>query len=412
VKTVLITGAASGIGKATALLAASRGWHCVLLDRDSEGLASLQLDLNGSHLTYALDITDEAALQRLASELPQIDALINNAGISESQHQPLIEQGYDHLESVPRLNLRAPANLITALSAKLPRGAHIVNVASGAGLRAIPMRGLYSPSKAGVIALTQALARARPDWCVNVLSPGFVRTALVDSLIQTGRLDPAAAVAKAPLGRMAEPEEMAQALCFLASDAALGLQGQTLVVDGGSSIFGGSQHFPVASVPVIASHARTQFEVIDSQAESSATQDWLDVLGNKHSEGLHNQEVYPAALALSLLHRGTRHLLADIHAIAVRFTRQYSQRASLTLLLPQRTESEWSLAGDSSAAKMLIATLACEWGPNALRINALEVPVGATAQQLAPVLAYLAGPAAQYLTGQTLYWKNATSTIA
>ncbi len=408
-KTVLITGAASGIGRATAQLASSRGWHCVLLDRNSEGLATLQHSLSGSHLTHAIDITDHTAVQHLAKQLPQIDALINNAGISESLHQALTEQSYDHLDRVAALNLRAPAHLISALASNLPSGAHIVNVASGAGLRAIPMRGLYSPSKAGVIEMTRALARARPDWCVNALSPGFVRTSLVDELIRAGRLDPAAALAKAPLGRMADPEEMAQALCFLASEDALGLQGQIVVVDGGSSIFGGSQNFPIATVPIIALNAGTQFKLGNLRNENPRSADWWEAFNGKSSAGHFSDELYPAAVEISLLQSASTTLLADIHAVALQFSHQHSQGASLTCLLPNRPEPDWALAGEVSAAKMLIATLACEWGPRALRINALEVPDDATAHQLAPVLNYLAGPAAQYLTGQTLSWRKPAS---
>jgi hypothetical protein len=139
-------------------------------------------------------------------------------------------------------NLHAPAAVIDACTALLKPGARVVNVSSGAGLHAIPWRGAYSPSKAGLIAQTRALAQARPDLCVTVLAPGFVRTELVDGLIQAGRLKPEGAVAKIPLGRMAAPAEMAQALYFLATPGARPLSGQ-IRRNGGSSIYDGSQPF-------------------------------------------------------------------------------------------------------------------------------------------------------------------------
>src|SRR5690606_4018111 len=144
-------------------------------------------------------------------------AILNNAGATESSTLPLVEQDTERLERLLALNLAAPAAVVDACSHLLKPGARVVNVASGAGLAAIPWRGAYSPSKAGLIAQTFALAEARPDLCVSVLAPGFVRTELVEGLIQAGRLKPEGAVAKIPLGRMAAPAEMAQALFFLAS---------------------------------------------------------------------------------------------------------------------------------------------------------------------------------------------------
>jgi hypothetical protein len=157
-------------------------------------------------------------------------------------------------------------------------------------------------------------------------------------------------------------------------------------------------------VPMLALDADTRLEICHLHAASAIPADWLRLCSPSSSE-----QAYPAALEISLLGAANNNLLADIHAIAVRFARQYSQRASLTILLPQTPEPDWTSGGDVSAAKMLVATLACEWGPKALRINALEVPQNSTPQQLARVLHYLAGPAAQYLTGQTLRWTNPTT---
>lgn len=246
-RSALITGAGGGIGRATAIHLARAGWHCVLVDADGAALERLAADWpkgTAPALRLVADLTDAARIERLGHEIPPLDALVNNAGMSAGGAEALSGQGDGTAARLLALNLAAPARLVQACDAHLRPGARIVNVASGAGLRAIPWRGLYSPSKAGLIAQGHALAKARPDLTVTSLAPGFVRTELVQRLIDDGRLDPTQALAKIPLGRMAEPEEIADALGFLASSDARVLTGQTLVLDGGSSICGGSQPLP------------------------------------------------------------------------------------------------------------------------------------------------------------------------
>lgn len=393
--TVLITGAASGIGRAAAQHFAASHWRCVLVDRDAQGLAllarALPVPAQGAHEYRVADLTSASDVQALAGQVPALDALINNAGMSDSRNLPMVEQTTADLDRLLALNLRAPAALIQALCAGLKPGARIVNVASGAGLRAIPWRGAYSASKAGLIAQSQALARARPDVCVTVLCPGFVRTELVDGLIAAGRLRPEGAVAKIPLGRMAAPEEMAAALGFLASPAAAPLTGQVLAVDGGSSVFGGSQPCAPALLPPMPWDAPLSLSV-----EGGTPEAW----GAEPS--LPTALAYQACLSLSLEPMAAGDRWNWVHQAATRFAARYGQRASLTLLLPAPSAVPWRDAGETAAIRMLIATLACEWGAKALRINALELAPGMTAQQVAPVVHFVAGAGAQYLTGQTL----------
>ncbi|MDP9927868.1 SDR family NAD(P)-dependent oxidoreductase [Variovorax paradoxus] len=237
--TVLLTGAGAGIGRATALALARAGWRCVLVDVDAGALRRLEAAWPADAeppMSLVADLTDAARIERLGHEVPPLDALINNAGLSAGGAEATSGHDDGTAARLLALNLAAPARMVQACAPHLRPGARIVNVASGAGLRAIPWRGLYSPSKAGLIGQSRALAQARPDWTVTTLAPGFVRTELVKRLIEGGRLDPAQAVSKIPLGRMAEPEDMAQALCFLASPGARVLTGQMLVLDGGSSV--------------------------------------------------------------------------------------------------------------------------------------------------------------------------------
>lgn len=403
-QTVLITGAASGIGRDAARLFARAGWQCVLVDRNAEALDEVGRGLAApasgllasgslSHQMRAIDLTDPMQVASLAEGTPTLDAIVNNAGMSDTSNVPLAEQPPEQLQRLLALNLAVPAAVVDACGALLKPGARVVNVSSGAGLHAIPSRGAYSPSKAGVIAQTLALAAARPELCATVLCPGFVRTDLVEGLIRAGRLDPAAAVTKIPLGRMAAPEELGRALFFLASPGAAALRGQRISVDGGSSIYGGSRAFAPARLAVLPFELPTQLAI-----EGGGEAPWRGVAPASVAE-----PHYAACLDLSPLAAPAAGLLQAVHAAGVRFAAAHPQQASLTVLLPTPKPGRWQDAGDFAAARMLVSTFACEWGDRALRINALQVPMeGFDAAAMHPLLRYVSGAGAQYLTGQTL----------
>lgn len=392
---VLITGAAGGIGRATALLLARRGWHCVLVDADAAALERLQAEWPAqarAPLALVADLTDAARIAALGPQLPPLDALINNAGMSAGGAEVLAGVEDGAAQRLLALNLEAPARMVQACAPQLRAGARIVNVASGAGLRAIPWRGLYSASKAGVIAQTQALARARPDWSVSALSPGFVRTELVQRLIASQRLDLPQVLARIPLARMAEPEDMAEALAFLASPGARPCAGQLLVLDGGSSIYGGSQPLPLAQLPALAFDTPRALH-----ATSIDCAEWQAALARLPSAAAG----YPAVIDGRALQAPVGGLLAAVLEAARAFRAQHARQASLTLLLPPTPAAvDWQLAGDAAAARMALSTLAAEWGAAGLRINALA-PACAPADCVA-LLDYMSGARAQFLTGQVL----------
>ena len=118
--TVLVTGAASGIGRAAARLFAAQGWRCVLVDRDAQGLAhllpSLPAPAQGTHQTSVTDLTRQADVEMLADTVPALDALINNAGMSDSRNIALDQQSPADLDRLLALNLHAPAALVKALA--------------------------------------------------------------------------------------------------------------------------------------------------------------------------------------------------------------------------------------------------------------------------------------------------------
>ncbi len=117
--TILIPGAASGIGRATARRFARDGWRCVLVDRDTAGLTATMAGLiasgQGEHRALEVDLTDAASIDALAERIGTLDALINNAGMSDRGNRPVVEQDGDDWRALLALNLDAPARLVDAL---------------------------------------------------------------------------------------------------------------------------------------------------------------------------------------------------------------------------------------------------------------------------------------------------------
>ncbi|MEJ5149468.1 SDR family oxidoreductase [Comamonas sp. MYb396] len=410
---VLITGAASGIGRAAALQFAQQGWSCLLADI-SPAIAELpqQCLAQGaaSAQAFALDLTDAQALAQLGrqlAELPALDALVNNAGISDSSGRPLAEQAPAQWQRLLRLNLQAPQALFETCLPRLKPGARIVNVSSGAGHKAIPWRGLYSPSKAGLIAWSQSLAQRYPQLSVSTLCPGFVRTELVQGLMDAGRLALADAVAKIPLGRLAEPEEMAAALVFLAQPQARVLSGQVLSVDGGSGIYGGSSRCTLSTAVPVPLQTPLHLQV---QAGSDAVCDgaWLQALQAEDGAQVATTAAPCQGLISTQVLAGGDLLEAVLNA-GQQFAGAHARDASLLLLLLATAPAgvpAWQYQTALAAARMLVATLACEWATQGLRINALllspQQAGGPAVAQLLPLVRFLTGARAQFVTGQCL----------
>lgn len=408
---VLITGAASGIGRAAALQFAQQGWVCLLVDI-SPAIAALPAHClaqgAASAQAFALDLTDAQALAQLGrqlAELPALDALVNNAGISDSSGRPLAEQAPAQWQRLLRLNLQAPQALFDTCLPRLKPDARIVNVSSGAGHKAIPWRGLYSPSKAGLIAWSHSLAQRYPQLGVTTLCPGFVRTELVQGLMDAGRLALADAVAKIPLGRLAEPEEMAAALVFLAQPQAHVLSGQVISVDGGSGIYGGSSRCALSTA--VPAPLQTPLH-LQLQAGSDAACDsaWLQAL---QAEGGAQATATPCQGLVSTQALAGGDLVEAVLNAGQQFAAAHARDASLLLLLPASAPHgvpAWQHQTALAAARMLVATLACEWATQGLRINALllspEQATGAAVAQLLPLVRFLSGARAQFVTGQSL----------
>lgn len=240
-KVALVTGAGSGIGRASAVELGRRGYRVAAADRDgasAEATAALLADA----LAVELDVRDSGSVDRGTAEVlawgGAIDLLVNNAGIGSTQ--TIVDTPPDAWEDVFAVNVRGIYNCCrSVLPRMIERGRGVVvNVASVAGLVGIPNRAAYCASKGAVVTLTKAMAidHVKQGIRVNCVCPGTVETPWVERLLAASP-DPEAArgalVARQPIGRLGTPEEVASAIAYLASDEAAFVTGAALVIDGG-----------------------------------------------------------------------------------------------------------------------------------------------------------------------------------
>lgn len=247
----IVTGAADGIGWATAQQLVKEGYRVALLDMRSEAALARVAELGPSHIAVTCDVTSvssvTAAIANVVARFGHIDVLVNNAGISD-QTGSTVEQNVEAFDRVLAVHLRgcflmsqSVAKVMLAASPIPGKGrGSIVNLGSIASLTGLPMRNAYSAAKAGILGLTRAMASewARSGIRVNAVAPGYVRTALVAELERTGVVDAKRIAHRTPLGRMAEPAEIAEAIVFLASNRSSYITGVVLPVDGGWTAFG------------------------------------------------------------------------------------------------------------------------------------------------------------------------------
>jgi 3-oxoacyl-[acyl-carrier protein] reductase len=245
-QTILLTGATGGIGRAIARQLADRG-HRVLIHCHSrvDAARALSSSLAGDgHDVLAADLGEADSCRALAEQAMAaagdgVDVLINNAGIYDEH--PALETDLAQWEAVWQrtlaVNLLAPARLSRALAGQMAdrgRGGRIVNVSSRGAFRGEPTAPAYGASKAGMNALGQSLAQALAPVGVGVftVAPGFVATEMAEALLASER--GGAIRAQSPLGRVAEPSEVAETVVWLALDAPAFLTGCIVDVNGAS----------------------------------------------------------------------------------------------------------------------------------------------------------------------------------
>ncbi|MGH3653049.1 SDR family NAD(P)-dependent oxidoreductase [Glutamicibacter sp.] len=236
-RTALITGAANGIGAATARLFDAAGAQLILVDRALQDLRNVGRELASDPLLLAVDLSVPGALQSRFGELDikqGMDFVVSAAGIYP--REPFAGHDAGVRDLVQRINVDAVVETISCALPVLSEQAAIVTLASIAGHRGSAFHSAYAASKGAILALTKSLAvELAPQVRVNAVSPGIIATSMVKDLIaeRGSRL-----IAETPLGRHGTAEEIASSIAFLCSDAAAYITGQTLHVNGGQYIPG------------------------------------------------------------------------------------------------------------------------------------------------------------------------------
>jgi NAD(P)-dependent dehydrogenase (short-subunit alcohol dehydrogenase family) len=253
-KVAIVTGAANGIGWSCAQKLAADGFRVALLDLNAETVSARACTLGATHIGMCCDVSNEvsvdAAVKAVMTAFGRIDVLVNNAGIGD-QTGATVTQNLAAFDKVLAVHLRGTFLMSQAVARVMlqtqrqvgeERGA-MVNLGSIASSTGLPTRNAYSAAKAGIVGMTRAMACewARDGIRVNAVAPGYVRTELINELERKGALDVKGIEHRTPLGRMAQPAEIADVIAFLASSKASYITGALIPVDGGWTAFGGPQ---------------------------------------------------------------------------------------------------------------------------------------------------------------------------
>lgn len=237
-KTALITGGASGIGKATAQAFSAAGASVVIVDLDGERAAALARELPLAS-SLVCDITDEDAVRALFRSIPALDILVNNAGIG--MVGGIEETGAEDFRRLFLVNVEG-LYLVTRYALPLllkSPGGSIVNIGSVAGLVGVKKRFAYCATKGAVVSMTRQLAVDYPTQLrVNCVCPGTVDTPFVEAYLEKYHKNEKDKVreelsARQPLGRLGRPEEIANLVLYLSSSEASFINGSIMPIDGG-----------------------------------------------------------------------------------------------------------------------------------------------------------------------------------
>jgi 3-oxoacyl-[acyl-carrier protein] reductase len=237
-KVAIVTGASRGIGRAIAAMLAGRGAHVVAAARESNAAETVDaIHAAGGRADLAsVDVTDTPSVESLVAGAlgrhGRVDILVNNAGIARDQL--LLRMKRDDWDQVLATNLTAAFTCAQAVIKPMikQRSGRIISISSVVGQMGNAGQANYAASKAGLIGLTKSMARelASRNITVNAVTPGFVATDMTKAIAEKTQGD---WISHIPLGRMGTPDDIASAVCFLASDEASYITGQVIAVNGG-----------------------------------------------------------------------------------------------------------------------------------------------------------------------------------
>lgn len=236
-KTILVTGASSGIGKSIAEECARRGAVLILIGRNTERLNSVRDSLAGEgHVAYSCDIREESDIVGLVSSLPKLDGLVNSAGINDKSLVKSLSR--EKIDKMFETNLFGPMLLVKEIlrSKKINPGASVVFISSISAQYATISNALYASSKGAVDSFIRVLALevAHRKIRVNGIRPGVVETPLLDAYALKEELDEFKK--SYPLGRIGRPEDIAYGAVYLLSDASTWVTGTVFNIDGGITL--------------------------------------------------------------------------------------------------------------------------------------------------------------------------------
>lgn len=238
-KTILVTGAAGGIGKATAVECSKLGAKLLLTDINEAGLRESLNALSGEGNRYfTTDMTNQEALEALVSSIPQIDGLVSNAGITKPSPVKFVKK--EDLERIMSINTIAPICLTQKLIKKKKindGGSLVFTVSIGGVFTTAPGNAMYGASKGALQVFVKNVAlELAPKIRCNSVNPGMVNTGLVKSGTYSDD-DKARDMETYPLKRYGEPRDIALAIAFLLSDASSWITGHSLIIDGGKTLY-------------------------------------------------------------------------------------------------------------------------------------------------------------------------------
>ena len=237
-KTILITGASSGIGRSAAIECSKLGATCILTGRNEQRLQETMSQLAGEGHQYVIaDLSTQEGIDTLSVNVPVLNGVVNNAGIGYTKPIAFIRQ--DDLDLVFKTNAFAPILVIRSLlkKKKIAKGASLVFTSSLATLTTSIGNSVYGSAKAAVTIFMRYCARELADKQIrsNAVHPGMVETQLIHGHSITEE-ELQADMQKYPLKRYGQPEEIAHMMIYLLSDASAWVTGQSFVIDGGMSI--------------------------------------------------------------------------------------------------------------------------------------------------------------------------------